>query len=160
MITTLLLDSSHVLIFPKDKGYTGKLSPLYARVSKEPGYKFSDHFEFNEQMLASLWSMKEQYTLCIFTSGTMPNTPEAKKKFNSLFKKIYYAKDFSYAKGEPQPYLFIADDLGKKPNEFLFIDDMIENVKGAQKAGLNTLQFKSNEQFFMEVHKLLPAQKK
>lgn len=131
------------------------MSPLYARVSGEPGYKFSDHFEFNEQMLAFLQSIKDQYTLSVFTSGTMPEVAEVKEKFNSLFEKVYLGQDFSQGKGAPQPYLFIAGDLKKKPNEILFIDDIADNIDAAQEAGLNTLRFESNEQFFAQVHNLL-----
>ncbi|KKT98623.1 MAG: hypothetical protein UX35_C0001G0124 [Microgenomates group bacterium GW2011_GWA1_46_15] len=46
-ITTLLFDLAHVLLFPKDKTYTEKLSTLHKTVKHTSSYRFSDFFEFN-----------------------------------------------------------------------------------------------------------------
>lgn len=96
MIKVLLFDFSRVILFPKDKNYTGKL----------------------------------------------------------IFKKIYSALEIGLDKKDPKAYSLIAQDLGLKPEEIVFIDDSLENLSAAKSAGLSTIWYQSNDKLFEDVKTL------
>jgi glucose-1-phosphatase len=56
--------------------------------------------------------------------------------FNDLFEKAYFSCEVGLKKPEPEIYRFVLSDSRLKPEESLFIDDMPENVKGAESVGI------------------------
>lgn len=155
MITTLLFDFSRVLLNVKDKSYTGFLNDLHKEMSSQLDYNFFDYFELNEELLKFLETIKGKYSLYIFTTGSVQNVPEVRKRIDPIFRKIYSSEELAFNKKDPQSYLFIAKDLNKNPGEMLFTDDQSENIKSAQTAGLITIQFQSNKQFMNELSKIM-----
>jgi len=142
MITTILSDFSRVILNPKDKNYTGTLNGLHKELSeKNENYPFFDYFEFNDEILNVYRQLKTKYSVNIFTTGTIQNTPEVRQVIDPIFEHIYTAKDFGLDKKQPEAYLFIAKKLNKKPSEILFIDDQQANIDAAKKAGLNTILY-------------------
>jgi putative hydrolase of the HAD superfamily len=72
-----------------------------------------------------------------------------------LKKEIALLKNFNnpvlsyrigYLKPHPQTYLLAADSVETLPEQCLFIDDREVNVKGAQKTGMQAIQFKNPKQ--------------
>jgi len=142
MITTILSDFLRVILNPKDKKFQGTLNGLNKELSeKNMNYSFFDHFEFNEEILSLYIQLRLKYSLNIFTTGTIQNKPEVRKIIDPIFEHIYTAKDFGLDKKQSAAYLLIAKKLNKKPGEILFIDDQIDNIEAAKKAGLNTIQY-------------------
>ena len=69
-VTVLLFDFSRVLLFAKERGYTGLLNPLHARLMRcNKRYGFFDYFELNEELLKFLEKIKDKFDLFIFTAG-------------------------------------------------------------------------------------------
>lgn len=155
MVTTLLSDFSRVLLNVKDKSYTGFLNTLHQEMSAKPDYKFFDYFELNEELLKFLETIKDKYSLYIFTTGSVQNVPNVRTRIDPIFRKIYSSEELGLNKKDPQSYLFIAKDLNKNPNEILFTDDQLENIKAAQTAGLPVIHFQSNEQFINDLSKVV-----
>jgi putative hydrolase of the HAD superfamily len=60
------------------------------------------------------------------------------KLFHDAFEKIYYSNAIGLKKPHPETFLEVCDWNGLKPSETLFIDDSIQHIDGANKAGLNT----------------------
>ncbi len=147
MITTLIFDFSRVLLNVKDKKYTGFLNDLHKEKSNEPGYKFFNYFELNEELLKYLETIKDKFSMYIFTTGSVQNVPEVRKRIDPIFRKIYSSEELGLNKKDPQSYLFIAKDLNKNPGEILFTDDQSENIKAVTTAGLLTIQFQSTDLF-------------
>lgn len=145
MITTILSDFSWVIVFPKDKKYKGALNHLQFKLSEEIGnYEFYDYFKFNEEILTFYQFLKEKYSISlnIFTTGVLQNHPKAKQKLEPIFDNIFSAYNTDLEKTNPDSYLSIAKELGKKPSEILFIDDKKEFIEAARKAGLNARLYK------------------
>lgn len=155
MITTLLFDFSRVLLDVKDKSYRGFLNDLHRKMSQRSDYNFFDYFKLNEKLLKFLETIKNKYSLYIFTTGSVQNIPDVRKRIDPIFRKIYSTEELALNKKDPQSYLFIAKDLNKNPNEILFTDDQSENIKTARIAGLMTIQFQSNIQFMNEFYKIM-----
>jgi len=152
MITAILSDFSRVILNPKDKKYQGTLNGLNKKLlEKDKNYSFFDYFEFNEEILSLYRQLRLRYSANIFTSGTIHNRPEVRRIVAPIFENIYTAKDFGINKKQPDAYLFIAEKLNKKPSDILFIDDQIDNIQAAHKAGLNTIQYSKFEGLVSEL---------
>lgn len=55
---------------------------------------------------------------------------------SELFEKAYFSHLFGKRKPFPETFLQITDINGLSPSNCLFIDDSIQHIKGAEKAGL------------------------
>ena len=142
MITTILSDFSRVILLPKDKNYQGTLNGLYGEsLENIQPFNFFDFFEFNEEILSLYSSLKKKYSVNIFTSGIIQKAKEVEQRIRPMFDHIFTAADFGLSKKQPEAYLFIADKINKKPNEIVYIDDKLDNCKGAEKAGMKAIHY-------------------
>lgn len=151
MINTLLFDFSRTLLFPKDSTYNGKLNDLYRSIISKKNYSFFDYFVINDDLFNYLKPLKKHYTLALYTTDIVQNDPAIKPILANLFSHIFVANDMETTKKDPNSYLLIAKTLNVEPENILFIDDQEANLKVAKEAGLQTLQFISNEQLFKEL---------
>jgi len=150
-IKTLLFDFSRVLIFPKDETYSGLLNDLYKKAINGGNFNFYDSFTFNTELLTFLKTIKSHFSLDIYTTDILQSDPAAKAILEPIFDHIFSANELGLSKKDPQGFIAIAEKLGVKPNEILFIDDSLANIETAKKAGLQTIQFKSNTEFFRDI---------
>lgn len=67
------------------------------------------------------------------------------KRFESSFEKIYYSNVIGMKKPHPETFLCLCEWNGLVPSETLFIDDSLQHVEGALKAGLRAHHLKSDE---------------
>ena len=155
MIKTVLFDFSHVVLLPNDRNCKGGLNELYKEKSKLAGFRFEDYFKLNTQLLNFLDTIKEKYELCVFTYGTIQEAAEVASTINKLFSRIFSEAYTGYSKENPQSYLDIAKELGKKPQEILFTDDKPKNVLAAKQAGLITIHFRSTKQFIAQFQEMV-----
>jgi putative hydrolase of the HAD superfamily len=75
-------------------------------------------------------------------------------KFEGLFEKVYYSNRIGVKKPNVAPFLKIILENDLSPDETLFIDDSIQHVQGAAKAGLRAELLprdKSTEVFLKEL---------
>lgn len=72
-------------------------------------------------------------------------------EFSSLFEKVFYSHEIHEYKPGLSSYLKVTELAGIRPSETLFIDDLKENISGAQQAGLKTFWLKNN----MEITEIL-----
>ena len=148
MAPVLIFDFSRVVVFPKDKTYTGKLNPLHDQLSKQPGYSFFDHFELNLPLLGLLAGLKGRYHICLYTTGHIQNIREVQERLDEVFDKVYSVEQMPLAKDNTESYRYVARGLQRPPEEILYIDDTAANIEIARKAGMNVLVYKDNDQLF------------
>ncbi len=68
-----------------------------------------------------------------------------------LFDNVWSSDDFAYTKEEPQIYIEAARRLGKSVEECFFVDDNINAITTAKKAGMQTIGvFDISSKAFME----------
>lgn len=67
------------------------------------------------------------------------------EEFRKAFEKIYYSNAIGIKKPYPETYLQVCEWNGLNPAETLFIDDSIQHVLGAEKAGLHVLHLQSGQ---------------
>lgn len=57
---------------------------------------------------------------------------------NPFFDKVYFSHEIGFRKPNVEAFTYVLEKESLKAEETLFIDDRIENIEGAQKAGLQT----------------------
>ncbi len=150
MITNLLFDFSRVILFPKDENYLSLLNDLYRKIINEKA-SFLDHYKFNKELLNFLKPLKNKFKLSIYTTDIVQNDPEAKKVLEPIFENIFAANDLGISKKDPKGYLVIAEKLGVKSEEILFVDDGEVNIQAANTAGFQTIHYLTNKQLFKDL---------
>ncbi len=81
------------------------------------------------------------------------NTTFGKGNFENLFVHAYYSFNTKHRKPEKQIYELVMREHNLKPQECVFIDDNMDNAKGAQDAGMNAIHHDKG----MEIEKDLQA---
>lgn len=61
--------------------------------------------------------------------------------FISHFDGVVISAEVGVMKPDPQIYYLAAERVGVKPEEALFIDDFMENIRGAERVGMQTIHF-------------------
>ena len=67
------------------------------------------------------------------------------REFDELFHKAYFSFDLHLLKPNPEIYEFVMNQHGLVPEETLFIDDKVENIRAARNLGLKTYQLEKPE---------------
>lgn len=153
----IIFDFSRVFLFPKDPDYAGSLNAKNKELIEKygSGYKFLEHFRLNEELLELSKKLSETYQLYIFTTDNIQDNSEIKPTLDKIFTKIFKAKELEVMKSESRAYELIAETLCLKSNEIIYIDDTLENIDAAKKAGLNAIHYKDNEQLFDVLNKII-----
>ncbi len=60
-------------------------------------------------------------------------------KMQNLFTKIYYSHEIGYLKPDLDAWKYVINDAGIKPEETLFLDDNIQNIKASQELGFQAI---------------------
>ena len=77
------------------------------------------------------------------------------KNLSSFFEKDYYSCRLRMRKPDKEIFEFVLNEHKLIPNETLFIDDTIIHIKGAEKAGINAVLLKKDEEFKDVLDRLL-----
>ncbi|HLD62550.1 MAG TPA: HAD-IA family hydrolase [Candidatus Norongarragalinales archaeon] len=156
MIKVLLFDFSRTLLFPKDRSYSGDMNPLHASLkARDLNYPFLDHFELNHELLSYLKTLKGRFSLHIFTTGTVQDSPAIRTDLK-IFEGIHSAEKLGLSKTDSASYEEIAKKLGVNANEILLIDDKEKNLVAARPTGMQTFLFKSNPGLISKLEQLKP----
>ena len=76
-------------------------------------------------------------------------------KILDAFDEIIISAEVGLAKPDPRIFALAVDQLAVLPEEAVFVDDFIENVRSAQAAGLQAIQYISSAQMRAELERLL-----
>ena len=94
--------------------------------------------EENVQILESLWQ-KPDIHLYAITNWSAETYPVARKRFPFLnyFEDIVVSGELKLIKPDAEIYQTLLDRQPIAPEQAIFIDDVLENVKGAQALGIH-----------------------
>lgn len=151
MQRTIIFDFSRVLLFPKDKTYTGSLNEKHRALSQKPDYHLLDHFSLNDELLKCLSNLKSKYHLFIFTSETIQDDLSLQPFLSPLFEVIFSASKLGIDKKDSLSYKTLAEKIGLEPKDILYVDDTLDNIHAAQKAGVNCIHYENNPQLLAEL---------
>ena len=105
--------------------------------------------DFPAERIEYLHELKSRYRLFLFSNTNSLHLQSFRKTysetfnkaiFDDLFEKAYYSHVIKLRKPTVEAFQYVVKDAGIDPSETLFIDDMLVNVEGARKAGLQSVQ--------------------
>ena len=100
---------------------------------------------FMPDALACLKRLRSTYRLFLLSNTNEIHIQEIENRvgtaffsdFCALFEKVYLSHELGLRKPHTEVFTHILKEQGLKANETLFIDDSIQHVEGAIKAGLH-----------------------
>jgi epoxide hydrolase-like predicted phosphatase len=117
---------------------------------------WNDIFWENKGMDALLGKLKKKYPLYLISNTNKMHFDHIKENFNILrhFKKTFPSHEVGHRKPEPQIYKKVLKKIRLKPQETVFVDDVIKFVDGARAVGMHAIQFRNPKQLVRELKKL------
>jgi len=104
-----------------------------------------------------LINLKKNYKIWLL-SNTNPmhikNEIESKCVFHKLIDGAIYSYDVGYRKPEKEIYYIACDSADVNPENAIFIDDLEENIIGANKIGIKGIHYKSTIKLLKELTRL------
>ena len=110
--------------------------------------------QINDSMIQFIIKSREKlHKLAIISNMTRDCLVFMKKHFQwlELFDELTFSCEFGINKPDEKIYEAFLSRIGIPPHECLFVDDLVENVNGAMKSGMNVIHFKSFLQFGQEI---------
>lgn len=111
--------------------------------------------EFPEERLKMLENLSKQYNLYLLS-----NTNSIHKKnflsrfpFEKYFVDTYYSYEIGFVKPTKEIYEYVFENSKINKHETLFFDDLIANVKVAEKLGIHSILFDPSSQKIEEIVK-------
>jgi putative hydrolase of the HAD superfamily len=104
--------------------------------------------QFRESSLEFLEKIKTKYNTFLLSNTNYIHLASFKKTFNEkvstrsfeeYFDKVFYSCEIGLRKPDIGCYQRVINELNIDPAKTLFIDDSLQNIEGARKAGLQTI---------------------
>lgn len=100
-----------------------------------------------EERTMLLKVLAQRYDLYMLSNTSPLHTPVFEKMYleasgismHEAFKKIYYSYNIGYHKPDREAYEHVINDAGIRPEETLFLDDNIHNIKASQELGFQVI---------------------
>jgi len=141
------------------KYQTGKLDTeqFRAEIRKAAGVEMSDHafdVAWNSMLVgipvertALLKVLSKRYKLYLLSNTSELHAEVFEKMYldaagetmQEVFDKIYYSHEIGRHKPDPNAWEYVIRDAGINPEETLFLDDSIQNIKAAQELGFQAI---------------------
>ena len=138
---------------PGDRGemsyseFLKALAELTGQKSKDVEKEMATYIIINKKLVALIKKLKNKYKLAICSDATEEFISKiiSDNKLSVLFDTIVISSVEKIDKPHPEIFYITLRKLGVNPEEALFIDDHIENVKAAKKIGINSILFTSTK---------------
>ena len=116
--------------------------------------------EFNKKLdiivekyeaFAPLWEilplLRKKYRLGIINNGTALTLPQLEKKYKLNCKFDFFVSSalVHIKKPDPAIYFYAMDLFDSSPDQCLFIDDSLDNVRAAEEIGIHAMHWNSNQ---------------
>jgi putative hydrolase of the HAD superfamily len=104
-----------------------------------------------------LLSLRSHYKTAILSNAWLGAREMFVNKYHldQVTDLMVISSEDGLAKPDPRIYQLTLDRLGVRPEEAIFVDDMLENVRAARQVGLIGLHFRTTPQILSEIRGLL-----
>jgi putative hydrolase of the HAD superfamily len=106
---------------------TGLLARMFAGFRREPA------------MLDVVLRARRSGVLTALVSNSWGTNDYPREDFDELFDAVVISGEVGLRKPEPQIYRYAAAQLGVRPQECVFVDDLAHNVRGAEAVGMRAV---------------------
>ena len=106
-------------------------------------YIYSEIFSINYDVAELLEKLSKNYRTFLLSNTNPVHRKYGYKnfKFFKHFEKLFYSDEVGFVKPEEGIYRTVEEYSGLKPEEHLFIDDIIDYAEGARRCGWHAVQF-------------------
>ncbi len=145
----------------------GKITPeefyrqATARLQADVSYQdffaaYCDVFAVNPTVLEILNTLRPKYRLILLSNTDVVRFSYIKRTFPELLIFDGYVLSFDYGLMKPDPRIYRAalELAGSKPGNAVFIDDLRENIEGAEQVGIRSIFFTPETCLGAELRKL------
>jgi len=119
--------------------------------------RFEEYFEVNPEGFELMLDIKKMgRNIYLLSNLAEYHKVAIERKIPGFFKHADYnflSYEMGYHKPEPEIYRAVFEKTSERPENFVFFDDLPQNVEGAKKAGITGIQF-SNERI-TEIRKFI-----
>lgn len=115
---------------------------------------YLDTYRGIDNLLAKL---KRQYRLVALTNTNSIHSTVWKIKYARTlryFQKVFCSHELKERKPDAKAYQIVLDYLQVEPSQVVFLDDNLDNIKGADQLGIKTVLVTSYEQMAAELQAL------
>ena len=124
-------------------------------IIKDYKKSYTNHQRVNKKLLKLIKKLGNKYNLFCLTNTNDVHLEINHKNGNfSYFKKVYASCELKIAKPDERIFKIILKDSKLKPENTVFIDNELENIKSAKRLRINTIFFKNNTQLIKDLKKL------
>ena len=130
---------------------------LSAEQLKELHSDFWSGDRLDAELVRFIRSLRPRYATALLSNAW----PDARDAFTQEFgladavDAMIISAEEGVAKPDARIYQIAAQRLGVRPEQAVFVDDVVENVQGAQAAGLQAIHFQNREQALSELRVIL-----
>lgn len=110
----------------------------------------------NNELIKTIRLLRKRYKVVLLSNISKSRYISAFKKLvpKDLFYKRFASCYMHMKKPDPVIYKRVVKSMGVKPEDSIFIDNLIENVVGAKRAGIYGVHFISNKKLIADLKKL------
>jgi glucose-1-phosphatase len=110
----------------------------------------------DEDLLDYAVSLKTNFCVGLLSNAWMNARTLLEERFHFIdkFNESLFSYEVGLRKPDPNIYLKMVEMMGVKPENALFIDDLVENVNGAISAGLQSIQYIDTQSLIKAVRKI------
>ena len=136
------------------------LEPLLGHRPEMHRFKeiYFEALEPNPEMIGLMRELKESgYRMAMLTNNVREWEPlwRSMLPVDEIFETVVDSGFVGCRKPESKIYAMTLERIGMAPEACLFIDDVEVNCEGAQRAGINVVHFRDNEQAIPEIRAAL-----
>jgi putative hydrolase of the HAD superfamily len=97
----------------------------------------------DEELLVYIASLRPRYLTAVLSNAwpDMRAYLEQSPPVRAAFDRIFVSAELGMAKPDPRIYRHVLAELGLRPEEAIFVDDLRENVEAAQSVGMAGLVY-------------------
>ena len=102
-------------------------------------------FTLNSQMVSILLALKKRYKLALISNTCHMHFNYLSNQYPifHLFDKILLSHEVNLKKPDTKIFLKALESMGSKPDESVFIDDILSHIEAAKKCGMKAIHFKN-----------------
>ncbi len=111
----------------------------------------------DENLVNVLRSLRPRYTTVLLSNAWDDLRPmiEEEWKIDDAFDRLVISAEIGMVKPDLQIYQWVIAELGVDASQAVFVDDFVQNIEGANAAGMKTIHFLSPDQALQELRSLL-----
>jgi epoxide hydrolase-like predicted phosphatase len=113
--------------------------------------------ELDLELMAYIRGLRPQYKIGLLSNAMSSLRPMLTEQYPILdvFDELIISAEVGLVKPDAAIYALAVERLGVHAREAVFVDDFIENVEGARRAGLHAVHFRSRQQALAELAAML-----